>query len=93
MSPRIMMNWNFFYFKSFLFNFFHQLHTNNQREWALSVLGLESNATTDDIKNAYRRLCNQHHPDRFIKLGTEAVAAANVIFARINEAHDILVNA
>lgn len=58
--------------------------------WAFSVLGLELGAPLEAIKQSFRRLCNQHHPDRFTKLGPEAVAAANVIFARINEAYEIL---
>jgi len=28
------------------------------------VLGVEKNATADDVKNAFRRLALQHHPDR-----------------------------
>lgn len=40
---------------------------------ALSVLGLEDAATTEDIKTAYRRLANVHHPDKFHSLGNEAV--------------------
>ena len=28
------------------------------------VLGLEKNASADDIKKAYRTLANKHHPDK-----------------------------
>ncbi len=36
---------------------------------AYSVLGVEPNATDRDIKTAYRRLMNQHHPDKLVARG------------------------
>jgi len=35
-----------------------------QRQQALTVLGLPSNATPQQIKRRYRTLAKQHHPDR-----------------------------
>ena len=29
-----------------------------------TVLGVERSSTNDDIKRAYRRLMNKHHPDK-----------------------------
>jgi curved DNA-binding protein len=46
-----------------------------------STLGVERNATDDDIKKAYRKLAMKHHPDRG---GDEAT------FKKISEAYDIL---
>jgi DnaJ-domain-containing protein 1 len=61
-----------------------------RKEWALKVLGLTSDCDHTSIKQAYRRMCNQHHPDRFEQLGPEATAAANIIFKKINEAYEVL---
>lgn len=60
------------------------------RAQALDVLGLDASASMSDIKQAFRHLANTHHPDRFSKLGPEAVKAANVIFIRIKSAYETL---
>jgi DnaJ like chaperone protein len=36
---------------------------------AYRVLGLEAAATDKDVKTAYRRLMNQHHPDKLVSRG------------------------
>lgn len=36
---------------------------------AYRILGMEPNATDEEIKKAYRRLMNQHHPDKQIARG------------------------
>ena len=53
----------------------------------LAVLGLDEGATLDDIRAAYRRMAKVHHPDRYVSLGSEAVAAAEVTFRRIQQAY------
>lgn len=60
------------------------------RARALSVLGLGSAASPEEIKAAFRRLSHRHHPDRFASLGTEAIEAATLRFRRIREAYDQL---
>lgn len=62
----------------------------SQRHRALSVLGLNENASIQDVKAAFRRLSLIHHPDRFSSLGQEAVAAATETFRRIREAYEYL---
>ncbi|WP_375202446.1 DnaJ domain-containing protein [Hyphococcus sp.] len=50
-------------------------------EEALSVLGLKSGASAEEVRSAYRKLIAQLHPD---KGGTDYLAA------KINEARDLL---
>ncbi len=38
-------------------------------EDAFGVLGLDPNASDQDVKTAYRRLMNQHHPDKLVARG------------------------
>lgn len=59
-------------------------------DWACSVLGIERGAPQYEIKAAYREKSKLYHPDRFSALGSEAVVAANAIFARFNEAYEVL---
>ena len=49
------------------------------------ILGVPENATTDQIKKAFRRLAKQHHPDRNPN-NPQAVER----FKEVNEAHDAL---
>ncbi|MEP7235775.1 MAG: J domain-containing protein [Ignavibacteriota bacterium] len=49
------------------------------------ILGLDSNATADDIKKAYRKLARKHHPDL-----NPNDASAKQIFQQINEANEVL---
>lgn len=62
----------------------------SKRVESLAILGLETNASDEDIKAAYRRLASIHHPDRFSSLGPEAVKAASKSFRRIKDAFDYL---
>ena len=50
-----------------------------------SVLGLQKNATADDIKKAYRKLAKQYHPD-----ANPDDATAKKKFQQINEANEVL---
>lgn len=55
-----------------------------------AILGLEDGAAKEDIKMAYRRLAQVHHPDRFASLGKEAMAASTKNFQKIKEAYEYL---
>lgn len=47
----------------------HQREAGSSLKDAYSVLGLGSDATDDEVKKAYRRLMNQHHPDKLVSRG------------------------
>ncbi len=52
-----------------------------------SVLGVAKSASQDDIKQAYRKLAREYHPD-MVKSGDKATAEAK--FKEINEAYQVL---
>jgi hypothetical protein len=58
-----------------------------------SILGLDSDASSESVKLAYRRLAREAHPDRFGKHGSEAQAQASARMAELNEAYEVLSDA
>lgn len=65
-----------------------QSHPQTKIERAYKILGLTQSATEKDVKDAYRKLAMQNHPDRFASLGAEAVSAATIRFQKIKEAYE-----
>ncbi|WP_110601174.1 J domain-containing protein [Salinicola lusitanus] len=57
---------------------------------ALQVLELDEHASSTDIKRAYRRLAQRHHPDRFHGQGDLRISLASQRFQRIKNAYDLL---
>ncbi|MDR5899096.1 J domain-containing protein [Halomonas vilamensis] len=57
---------------------------------ALAVLGLTQGANRNDIRRAYRRMAQLHHPDRFFSESEQQVALASARFQRIKNAYDYL---
>jgi len=55
-----------------------------------TVLEIDRNASPEDIKNAYRRLAGQYHPDKVMHLGDEFKALAEKRFKEILQAYDQL---
>ena len=53
-----------------------------------AVLGIDKNATDDDVKKAYRRLAMKYHPDRVETMGEEIKRNAEKQFKEINEAYE-----
>lgn len=62
----------------------------NAYDWAYQALGLPTNASKQDIKNAYRKLSLQYHPDRQINATDEELKLYTEQFMRINEAYELL---
>src|SRR3954449_463899 len=60
-----------------------------QRDWMekdyYAILGVQSNASKEEIKKAYRKLAQQYHPD-----ANKGDASAEARFKEISEAHSIL---
>lgn len=54
------------------------------------VLGVNPNATKEEIKKAYRELVKQHHPDRFTNANESEKAYHENKIKEINEAYDKL---
>jgi DnaJ like chaperone protein len=55
-----------------------------------TVLGVDRNASPEDIKKAYRQLVNKYHPDKVAHLGDEFQKLADRRFKEIQEAYQIL---
>lgn len=54
------------------------------------VLGISKHATSDEIKQAYRHLVSQYHPDKVSHLGEEFRLLAEKRFKEIQEAYQEL---
>jgi DnaJ like chaperone protein len=52
------------------------------------ILGIESSATDDEIKKAYRQMAIRYHPDKVASLGEEYQKGAQEKFQKIQEAYE-----
>jgi tetratricopeptide (TPR) repeat protein len=56
------------------------------------VLGVNVNATTDEIRHAYHKMVKAFHPDRYLHLNSETLKnKLNTAFTYINEAYNVLI--
>lgn len=60
------------------------------REDHYKVLGLKRDASSEDIKKAYRTMAKQYHPDRVSHLGEDFIRIANEKFTNINKAYEAI---
>lgn len=57
---------------------------------AYKILGINKNASIDEIKKAYRKLAMEHHPDKVSYLGKDFRKSAEEKFQKINEAYEMI---
>src|SRR5690606_1985952 len=61
-----------------------------RRDGALHVLGLDASSTDAEIRQAFRRLARDHHPDRHPDATSEERVRLKVQFAQISRAFHVL---
>ncbi len=57
-------------------------------DWAYRVLEIDSRASNEEIKKAYRQLALKNHPDKVAYLGEDIRKKAQEKFQKINEAYE-----
>ncbi len=55
---------------------------------AYKILGIDSTATDDEIKKAYREMAKKYHPDKVAYLGDDVRKSAEQKLQEVNEAYD-----
>jgi len=63
---------------------------NVDRDWAYKSLEIETTATVDEIKKAYRTMAKKYHPDKVNELGEDVKKSATEKFRSVNEAYENL---
>ncbi len=57
---------------------------------AYKILGINSSASDDDVKLAYREMAKKYHPDLVSHLGEEVQHSAEKKFQKVNEAYETI---
>jgi len=65
---------------------------NNGAKDPYAVLGIEKDASPEEIKTAYKQLANKYHPDKVLHLGDEFKEMAEKRFKEIQQAYQELMN-
>ena len=63
---------------------------NVDHNWAYKTLEIDTDASNDEIKKAYRRMAMKFHPDKVNDLGEDMKKSATEKFRSINEAYESL---
>ena len=67
-----------------------RIRENNGPKNPYTVLGIERNASTEEIKKAYKQLANKYHPDKVHHLGDDFKKLAEERLKEIQEAYQHL---
>ena len=59
-----------------------------QVDSAYKILGVEPDATDDDVKKAYREMAKKYHPDKVAYLGEDVRKSAEQKLQEVNEAYE-----
>tara|TARA_B100000427_G_scaffold318863_1_gene316497 strand:- start:1220 stop:1939 length:720 start_codon:yes stop_codon:yes gene_type:complete len=54
---------------------------------AYTILGLDENATDEEVKKAYRKIVKKYHPDRLTDVGEDVVRLAKEKFQAVQDAY------
>jgi len=60
----------------------------SQSDSAYKILEIDTTASEDDIKKAYRRMAMKYHPDKVAHLGEDFKKVANEKFRKVQDAYD-----
>lgn len=58
--------------------------------YAYTILQVDKNASIEEIKKSYKKLCVKYHPDKVASLGEKAQKDAEKKFKEINEAYETI---
>ena len=59
-----------------------------QTDSAYIILQISKEASDEEVKKAYKRMCIKYHPDKVASLGEQAQQAAKEKFQEINNAYE-----
>ena len=59
-----------------------------QVDSAYKILGIDANATDDEVKKAYREMAKKYHPDKVAYLGEDVRKSAEQKLQEVNDAYD-----
>ena len=65
-------------------------YVNEELTEAYRILGIDENATDEEVRQAYRQLALKYHPDRIASQGEQARQEAERIFQKINHAKEVI---
>lgn len=66
--------------------------SSNDIESAYKILEIQSTATDDEVKKAYRKMAMKYHPDKVSGLGEEVVKNAEARFRKVQDAYEKIKN-